>query len=117
MSARLFKVMQTRVPVYFKSTTAQQVPKTGDAAASWDPTSLPLIMKKPVVEAPKTQPNQMERKARHSKFEVLSNTDIKMFEDLIGAENVLADTDGFVVDVTKKFSGVGSIVLTPTTTE
>ena len=59
----------------------------------------------------------MERKARHSKFEVLSNKDIKMFEDLIGPENVLTDTDGFVVDVTKKFSGVGSIVLTPTTTE
>jgi hypothetical protein len=40
-----------------------------------------------------------------------------MFQDLIGEENVLMDTDGFVVDVTKKFSGVGSIVLTPTTTE
>ena len=92
------------------------MPKTGDAAATWDPTSLPLRTAKPV-EVPKPQPNQMERKARHEKFEVLSNKDIKMFQDLIGPENVLTDTDGFVVDVTKKFSGVGSIVLTPTTTE
>jgi hypothetical protein len=77
-----------------------------------------LITKTPEVEVkPSPQPTKMEAKARHSKFEVLSNKDIKMFEDLIGPENVLTDTDGFVVDVTKKFSGIGSIVLTPTTTE
>ena len=75
------------------------------------------MKEKPVEVVKKPQQNQLERKTRHEKFSVLSNKDIKMFQDLIGEENVLMDVDGFNVDVTKKFSGVGSIVLTPTTTE
>ena len=38
----------------------------------------------------------------------------------MGAENVIIDGDEinpFVVDITRKYSGIGSIVLTPTTTE
>lgn len=51
---------------------------------------------------------------------MISNEDIANFQTLIGAENVLVCEDevsGFVVDVTKKYKGIGSIVLTPTTTE
>lgn len=43
-----------------------------------------------------------------------------MFSSIVGQENVLVCPDevsGFVVDVTRKYQGVGSIVLTPTTTE
>ena len=57
------------------------------------------------------------KKQRNFKFEVLTNKDISSFEEFIGAENVLLDVEGYVRDVTKKYEGVGSIVLTPTSTE
>jgi len=51
---------------------------------------------------------------------VLSNADIEAFQAIVGQENVLKCEDevaGYVVDVTRKYSGIGSVVLTPTTTE
>lgn len=60
------------------------------------------------------------KKQRALKFAVLSNEHIDAFKACIGEENVLMCEDevaGFVVDVTRKYSGIGSIVLTPTTTE
>ena len=55
---------------------------------------------------------------RHSHFSVLTNKDIQKFKDLIGEQNVIMDDiSGFVRDITKKFTGDGSIVLTPTSTE
>ena len=38
----------------------------------------------------------------------------------MGSENVITDEDdidGFVKDITRKYIGIGSIVLTPSTTE
>lgn len=67
--------------------------------------------------APKTVDG---KKTRHEKFSYLTNQDIAFFKDLLGSENVLVcedDIHGYVRDVTKKYQGIGSIVMTPTTTE
>ena len=67
--------------------------------------------------APKTVDTKRQRDC---KFSHLTNKDIEFFKDIIGAENVIVDGDEispYVVDITKKYSGVGSIVLTPTTTQ
>jgi len=64
----------------------------------------------------KTVDGKKERKA----FASLTNKDIRYFQELLGEKNVLIDADeigSFVVDVTKKYKGDGSIVLTPETTE
>ena len=61
-----------------------------------------------------------KRKERNSVFSTLSNQDLKEFAKIVGADNVLVDNDEispFVIDITRKFSGIGSVVVTPTTTE
>ena len=53
-------------------------------------------------------------------FNSLSNADLDKFSDLIGKENVITDVDEinpYVRDFTNKYVGIGSVVLTPTTTE
>lgn len=60
------------------------------------------------------------KKERDLRFASVTHEHILMFQDLIGEENVLVtefDIQGFTVDVTRKYMGDGSIVLTPTTTE
>lgn len=66
---------------------------------------------------PKTVDVKKERDAR---FSYLTNADINKFEAMLGKENVVCDVDElqpFVMDFTKKYVGIGSVVLTPTTTE
>lgn len=78
-------------------------------------------VKTPASAMPQQQPQTVDgKKARDQKFATLTNDDILKFQQMIGEENVLLCPDevsGFVVDVTKKYRGVGSIVLTPVTTE
>ena len=53
-------------------------------------------------------------------FKTLHAEDISSFEQILGSENVITDVDElnpFVKDFTNKYIGIGSIVLTPTTTE
>ena len=60
------------------------------------------------------------KKDRISTFTSLSKVDLQMFSELIGKENVITDVDEinpFVRDFTNKYVGIGSVVLTPTTTE
>ena len=68
-------------------------------------------------DAPKTVDAKKERK---SQFATLTNQDIANLQKIVGPENVLNDHDEinpFVRDFTNKYIGVGSIVITPTTTE
>ena len=51
---------------------------------------------------------------------MLTTKDIDELRKIVGEANVIHDEDdiaGFVKDVTKKYIGIGSIVVTPTTTE
>ena len=51
---------------------------------------------------------------------MINNEDIACFENIVGKENVLVEQDEitpFVRDFTNKYIGVGSVVVTPTTTE
>jgi predicted amidohydrolase len=60
------------------------------------------------------------KKDRISAFTSLSKADLDKFSELIGKENVITDVDEinpFVRDFTNKYVGIGSVVLTPTTTE
>lgn len=60
------------------------------------------------------------KKDRDARFSYLTNADISKFEEILGKENVVGDVDElqpFVMDFTKKYVGIGSVVLTPTTTE
>ena len=60
------------------------------------------------------------KKDRDARFSFLTNSDISKFEEILGKENVVGDVDElqpFVMDFTKKYVGIGSVVLTPTTTE
>ena len=60
------------------------------------------------------------KKERNFVFSTLSIADINYFKQTLGHENVLDDYDEinlFVRDFTKKYQGVGSVVLTPTSTE
>ena len=71
----------------------------------------------PVDSTPKTVD---VKKERISVFNSLSNADLEKFSDLIGKENVITDVDEinpYVRDFTNKYVGIGSVVLTPTTTE
>lgn len=55
-----------------------------------------------------------------SVFTTISKADIARFAQIVGKENVIADADEiepFVRDFTKKYKGIGSIVITPTSTE
>lgn len=74
-----------------------------------------------VSSLPQTQTSTVDqKKERSSKFAVLTNEDISTFQTILGEENVIICEDeiyGHVVDVTKKYRGIGSIVLTPVTTE
>lgn len=68
-------------------------------------------------EVPKTVDGKKDRGAS---FKVLSKADITRFEEILGAANVIQDLDEigpFVQDFTKKYTGIGSVVLTPSTTE
>jgi len=60
------------------------------------------------------------KKPRSDAFKVLTTKDIDELKKILGAGNVIQDEDdidGFVKDITKKYIGIGSIVLTPSTTE
>jgi hypothetical protein len=60
------------------------------------------------------------KKERISSFATLTQADLNKFEQIVGKENIISDIDEinpFVMDFTKKYKGIGSIVLTPTTTE
>lgn len=60
------------------------------------------------------------KKKRNGVFKTVSEADISKFESLIGKENVICEGDEiqpYVKDFTNKYVGIGSIVLTPTTTE
>lgn len=60
------------------------------------------------------------KKDRISSFTSLSKADLDKFSELIGKDNVITDVDEinpFVRDFTNKYVGIGSVVLTPTTTE
>ena len=62
----------------------------------------------------------MEGRRQRGEFTTLSAEHVEWFQSEIGKENVVLDGDEvspFVIDITRKFSGIGSIVLTPTTTE
>ena len=51
---------------------------------------------------------------------MLSQSDLQKFAEIVGPENVISDIDEinpFVRDFTNKYVGIGSIVLTPSTTE
>ena len=68
-------------------------------------------------DAPKTVD---AKKPRGEHFAVLTQQDVDFFKNQIGETNVIEDTDEispFVKDFTKKYMGIGSIVLTPSTTE
>lgn len=68
-------------------------------------------------EVPKTVDG---KKDRGTSFKVLTKGDITRFEEIVGAANVIQDNDEigpFVQDFTKKYTGIGSVVLTPGTTE
>lgn len=72
---------------------------------------------KTIADAPKTVDTKKQRK---STFSTITNGDIAHFQSVVGPENVLLDQDEvgpFVRDFTNKYIGVGSIVVTPTTTE
>lgn len=60
------------------------------------------------------------KKDRNLHFKVLSAKDIEVFRGILGRENVMVEGEDvfpYVRDFTNKYVGVGSVVLTPTTTE
>lgn len=72
---------------------------------------------KTTVDQPKTVDTKKER---HAHFSQLTNADIARFKELVGPENVVQEQEEinpYVRDFTNKYIGVGSIVITPTTTE
>jgi FAD/FMN-containing dehydrogenase len=65
-------------------------------------------------------PKTVDIKKERKNFTTLTNADIKAFKEIVGTENVVSDLDDvqpFVMDFTKKYVGVGSVVILPTTTE
>jgi len=67
--------------------------------------------------APKTVDT---KKDRITKFKTLSAKDIEKFGEIAGPQNVVTDLEEinpFVRDFTNKYIGVGSVVITPSTTE
>lgn len=67
------------------------------------------------------QPKTVDaKKERNYDFSTLTNADIARFHEIVGPENVIQDQDEispFVRDFTNKYIGIGSVVITPTTTE
>ena len=61
-----------------------------------------------------------KRRERNSDFATLTNNDIIKLAEIVGKENVMIDADEisfFTTDITRKFSGLGSVVVTPRSTE
>lgn len=74
----------------------------------------------PAATTPTDQPKTVDVKKARKEFATLTNADIQRFTDILGSENVVQEIDEvapYVMDFTKKYVGVGSVVLTPTTTE
>lgn len=70
-----------------------------------------------MADAPKTVD---AKKQRNTQFTMIQNEDIARFQEIVGKENVIVDEDEitpYVRDFTNKYIGVGSVVVTPTTTE
>lgn len=90
----------------FEAATSNSTPDDSQGAA------------KPLSEStPKTVD---AKKTRISEFSTINNDDVRKFQDMVGPENVLIEEDEinpFVRDFTNKYIGVGSVVITPTTTE
>lgn len=60
------------------------------------------------------------KKDRINSFATLSQADINQFASIVGEANVISEIDEiapFVKDFTNKYVGIGSIVITPSTTE
>jgi len=72
-------------------------------------------------ETQKSTPKTVDaKKDRISKFKTITAQDIEKFGQVVGPQNVVTDTEEinpFVRDFTNKYIGVGSVVLTPSTTE
>ena len=61
-----------------------------------------------------------KRRERNTEFTTLTNQDLRNLAEIVGEENVLIDSDEisfYTIDITRKFSGLGSVVVTPRTTE
>lgn len=67
------------------------------------------------------QPKTVDvKKERITHFSMIENQDISRFQGIVGKENVLVEQDEitpFVRDFTNKYIGIGSVVITPSTTE
>jgi hypothetical protein len=58
--------------------------------------------------------------ARDTKYKVIDQADLAQFQSIVTDKNVFQASDEispFVVDFTKKYKGVGSVVITPESTE
>ena len=74
----------------------------------------------PAATTPTDAPKTVDVKKDRKDFATLTNADIQRFKDIVGSENVVQEVDEispYVMDFTKKYVGIGSIVILPTTTE